>query len=182
MLTPSARCLLRPSGHTYGVHQGFRFYVAVFFLGNLGYFPQSQGDTWVAGLGVLEKGSLGCGLSKPIMGFQSPSWAFVSRKMALIFLEALSLWVRCRRRFFFSTKKGPIFLEALDLWVRCRRRLFFRQKRAPYFWKPLTCGYVAAGASFFRQKRAPYFLARIHQIWARIMRARHGNIWHGTGS
>ena len=46
----------------------------------------------------------------------------------------------------------------------------------------MTCGYVAAGAFFFRQKRVPYFLARIHQIWARIMRARHGNIWHGTGS
>ena len=74
------------------------------------------------------------------------------------------------------------------------------------FWifrKHQTCGYVAAGfffftkkgphisgspwlvgtlpqALFFSQKRAPYFLARIHQIWARIMRARHGNILHGT--
>ena len=30
--------------------------------------------------------------------------------------------------------KGPRFLEALNLWVRCRRRLFFPQKRDPYFW------------------------------------------------
>ena len=38
--------------------------------------------SWRDGLGTLEKGPLECGLSKPIMGFQSPSWAFVSRKMA----------------------------------------------------------------------------------------------------
>ena len=103
-----------------------------------------------------------------------------SSKKAPIFLEALDLWVRCRRRFFFH-KKGPIFLEALNLWVRCRRRLFFPEKWPPYFWKPLTCGYVAAGAFFFH-KKGPIFLeallsrtARIHQIWARIIRARHGN-------
>ena len=36
---------------------------------------------WRDGFGTLEKGPLECGLSKPIMGFQSPSWAFVSRKM-----------------------------------------------------------------------------------------------------
>ena len=72
------------------------------------------------------------------------------------------------------------------MWVRCRRRFFFPEKRAPYFWKPLACGYVAAGA-FFSTKKGPIFLeallsrtARIHQIWARIIRARHGNIWHGT--
>ena len=34
--------------------------------------PDGGYHGWVAGLGVLEKGSLGCGLSKPIMGFQSP--------------------------------------------------------------------------------------------------------------
>ena len=34
---------------------------------------------------------------------------------------------------FFSTKKGPIFLEALNLWVRCRRRLFFPTKKGPIF-------------------------------------------------
>ena len=63
--------------------------------------------------------------------------------------------------------------------------VFFPQKRGPYFWKPWTCGYVAAGAFFFPQKRDPYFWARIHQIWARIMRARHGNppppVKGGTG-
>ena len=34
------------------------------------------------------------------------------------FLQALSLWVRCRR-LFFSAKKAPIFLQALSFWVRC---------------------------------------------------------------
>ena len=37
---------------------------------------------------------------------------------------------------FFPQKRGPIFLEALNLWVRCRRRLFFPEKWPPYFWKP----------------------------------------------
>ena len=68
---------------------------------------------------------------------------------------------------------------------------FFHKKGAPYFWKPLACGYVAAGA-FFSTKKSPIFLealpsrtARIHQIWARIIRARHGNppppVKGGTG-
>ena len=42
-------------------------------------------------------------------------------------------------------------------------------------------------ALFFPRKKGPIFLeallsrtARIHQIWARIMRAWHGNIWQGT--
>ena len=52
--------------------------------------------------------------------------------------------------------KGPRFLQALNLWVRCRRRNFFPRKKAPDFWKPLACGYVAAGA-FFPQKIYPYF-------------------------
>ena len=39
-----------------------------------------------------------------------PQALFFSRKMAPIFLQALSFWVRCRRRLFFSAKKGPIFL------------------------------------------------------------------------
>ena len=47
--------------------------------------------------------------------------------------------------------KGPRFLEALNLWVRCRRRLFFPEKWPPDFWKPLTADYVAAGA-FFSEK------------------------------
>ena len=47
------------------------------------------------------------------------------------FLEALNLWVRCRRRLFFPRKMVPRFLEALNLWVRCRRRFFF-QKKCPH--------------------------------------------------
>ena len=59
------------------------------------------------------------------------------------FLESLNLWVRCRRRFFFSRKMAPRFMEALNLWVRCRRRLFFSRNMAPRF--PDAAG-GAAGA------------------------------------
>ena len=92
------------------------------------------------------------------------------------FLEALNLWVRCRRRFFFPQKRGPIFLEALNLWVRCRRRLFFPEKWPPYVGSPELVGTLPQ-ALFFPQKRLHISGS---QIWARIMRARHGNIWHGT--
>ena len=34
---------------------------------------------------------------------------------------------------FFLGKKAPIFLQALSLWVRCRRRFFFFRKVAPGF-------------------------------------------------
>ena len=65
---------------------------------------------------------------------------------------------RSETLFFGLNPKGAKFLEALNLWVRCRRRFFFfHRKGAPYFWKPLTCGYVAAGAFFFPAKRPPYF-------------------------
>ena len=106
---------------------------------------------WRDGLGALEKGPLECGLSNPIMGFQSPSWAFFSRKMAPIFLEALNLWVRCRRRFFFLRKMAPIFLEALNLWVRCRRRLFFFRKMAPIFLEAPHKKIISCGASRVHQ-------------------------------
>ena len=33
-------------------------------------------------------------------------------------------------------KMAPIYLEAFNLWVRCRRRFFFSEKWPPYFWKP----------------------------------------------
>ena len=59
--------------------------------------PISPPRVWVAGLGVMEKGSLGCGLSKPIMGFQSPRLVgtlpqalFFFRKMAPRFLGHFS--------------------------------------------------------------------------------------------
>ena len=86
------------------------------------------------------------------------------------FLKALNLWVRCRRRFFFSAKKAPIFLQALSFWVRCRRRLFFSAKKGPIFFgtDPPDLGTDHEGT-------ARKYLAR-HGI----MRARHGNIWHGT--
>ena len=78
-------------------------------------------------------------------------WTKYFWKMVPIFLEALSFWARCRRRFFFQKngphiftspellgtlpqalfffrKMAPIFLQALSFWVRCRRRFFFSQK------------------------------------------------------
>ena len=47
---------------------------------------------------------------------------------------------------FFLRKMALIFLQAPNLWVRCRRRLFSPEKWPPDFCKPPTCGYVAAGA------------------------------------
>ena len=76
-------------------------------------------------------------------------------------LEALNLWVRCRRRFFFFRKMAPRCLEAPDLRGRCRGRFFFfmfSETWPPYFWKPLTADYVAAGA-FFSQKNGPHISA-----------------------
>ena len=35
----------------------------------------------------------------------------------------------------FFQKNGPGFLEALNLWVRCRRRFFFPEKWPPIFLK-----------------------------------------------
>ena len=64
---------------------------------------------------------------------------------------------RSKTLFFGLNLKGGKFLEALNLWVRCRKRFFFHKKRSPYFWKPLACGYVAAGAFFSPEKRVPYF-------------------------
>ena len=87
--------------------------------------------------------------------------------------------------FFSPEKKAPYFWKPLTCGY-VAAGAFFPTKRAPYFWKPLDCGYVAAG-TFFSTKKGPIFLeallsrrALIHQICALIMRARHGNIWHGT--
>ena len=98
-----------------------------------GILPRAQAGwmaaSWRDGLGALEKGPLECGLSKPIMGFQSPSWAFFFfQKMAPIFLEALSLWVRCRRRFFFPEKWPPSFLGSPKLVGTLPQAPFFSEK------------------------------------------------------
>ena len=78
------------------------------------------------------------------------------------FLQALSLWVRCRRRFFFQ-KNGPHIFTSPELLGTLPQALFFSEKWPPYFYKPWASGYVAAGAFFFfRQKRPPYF----YKPWA----------------
>ena len=82
---------------------------------------------------------------------------------------------------FFSAKKGPIFLQALSFWVRCRRRLFFSAKKGPIFLgtDPPDLGtdhqgtarkYLARHGSSGHGTEI-FGTARIHQIWAR----------HGTG-
>ena len=120
-------------------------------LGNNNPIQVDKLGGWIRGLG---KGVFGMwafkahhGLSKPIVGFcfqkngphifgspklvgTLPQVPFFSQKNGLIFLEALSLWVRCRRRLFFFRKMAPIFLEALNFWARCRRR-FFSHKNGP---------------------------------------------------
>ena len=108
---------------------------------------------WIRGLG---KGVFGMwafkahhGLSKPIMGFcfqkngphifgrtelvgTLPQAPFFSRKMAPRFLEALSLWVRCRRRLFFQ-KNGPQISGSPELVGTLPQASFFFRKMAPRF-------------------------------------------------
>ena len=57
---------------------------------------------------------------------------------------------------------GPIFLEALSLWVRCRRRLFFFQKNGLHiFGSPEFVGTLPQAPFFFRkngpQISGPFF-------------------------
>ena len=47
---------------------------------------------------------------------------------------------------FFFQKMAPIFMEALNLWVRCRRRFFFFRKMAPRFPDAAGAGGAAGGA------------------------------------
>ena len=61
-----------------------------------------------------------------------PQALFFFRKMAPIFLEALSLWVRCRRRFFFQ-KNGPHIFTSPELLGTLPQALFFFRKIAPIF-------------------------------------------------
>ena len=91
-----------------------------------------------------------------------PQALFCCQKNGLYFEKPLTCGHVAAGAFFFR-KMAPIFLEAPNLWVRCRRRFFFPIKKGPIFLEALLSR-----------------TARIHQIWARIMRARHGNIWHGT--
>ena len=101
---------------------------------------------------------------------------------------------RSKTLFFGLNLKGAKFLEALNLWVRCRRRLFFSTKKGPHiFGSPELVGTLPQ-APFFSTKKGPIFLGTDppdlgtdHEGTARkylarhgIMRARHGNIWHGT--
>ena len=86
------------------------------------------------------------------------------------FLQALSFWARCRRRFFFSAKKAPIFLQALSFWVRCRRRLVFFGKKGPHI-----SGHGSTRSGHGSSGHGTEIFGT-----ARIIRARHGNIWHGT--
>ena len=57
--------------------------------------------------------------------------------------------------------KGPRFLEALNLWVRCRRRLFFSQKNGPHiFGSPKLVGTLPQ-APFFSEKWASSSLGQL---------------------
>ena len=107
---------------------------------------------------------------------------------------------RSKTLFFGLNPKGAKFLEALNLWVRCRRRFFFQKKGPHISGSPWLVGTLPQ-ALFFSQKKGPHIsgsppephgtdppdLGTDHQGTARkylarhgIMRARHGNIWHGT--
>ena len=82
----------------------------------------------------------------------------------------------------FSGKKGPIFLEALDLWVRCRRRLFFRQKRGPIFFgtDPPDLGTDHEGMARKYLARHGIMRARHGNIWHGTDPPGHGTEIFGT--
>ena len=80
--------------------------------------------------------------------------------------------------------RGQIFTSP-ELVGTLPQALFFFGKKGPHIFTSSELLGTLPQAPFFRQKRAPYFWARIHQIWARIIRARHGNppppVKGGTG-
>ena len=77
-------------------------------------------------------------------------------------MEALNLWVRCRRRFFFH-KKNPIFLEALGLWVRCRRRSFFFLRKMPPILLEAPNLWVRCRRRFFLRKNGSHIFTKCHK-------------------
>ena len=104
---------------------------------------------WRDGLGVLEKGSLGCGLSKPIMGFQSPSWAFVSRKMAQKsgghFSEKKRRLRQRTHKFRASRNLGAIFPEKKSACGNVPTNSGLPEIWGPFFWKKKgACGNVVS--------------------------------------
>ena len=110
--------------------------------------------------------------------------AFFFRKMAPIFLEALNLWVRCRRRLFFQ-KNGPHIFGSPKLVGTLPQAPFFFQKNGPHiFGSPELVGTLPQ-ALFFSRKMAPIFLQAL-SLWVRCRRRfffrKNGPPYVGGGS
>ena len=61
-------------------------------------------------------------------------------------------------RVFRPESQGGKFLQALSLWVRCRRRFFFGKKGPHIFTSPELLGTLPQALFFFLQKNGPpYF-------------------------
>ena len=111
------------------------------------HFPNSSGPTH---LGPVWAHPRGPGLGPPIWAQLGPTHGgphisgsperlttlpqalFFSRKMAPIFLEALSFRARCRRRLFFQ-KNGPHIFGSPELLGTLPQALFFQKNGPPYF-------------------------------------------------
>ena len=105
-------------------------------------FCKAIHDSWRDGLGALEKGPLECGLSKPIMGFQSPSWAFVSRKMA-----------QKSGGHFSEKKKAPAATYPQTQGFQKYGGHFSGKKKAPAATYPQAQGFQKYGGHFSEKKR-----------------------------
>ena len=90
---------------------------------------------------------------------------------------------------FFSTEKGPHISGSPELVGTLPQAPFFFHKKGTHIsGSPELVGTLPQ-APFFPTKKGPIFLGTDHEGTARkylvrhgIMRARHGNICHGTGS
>ena len=69
---------------------------------------------------------------------------------------------------FFSRKMAPIFLEALNLWVRCRRRLFF-QKNGPQILVDVSGWPRAMSCHVMASRAMPGHIFTCHAIFLRVM-------------
>ena len=95
---------------------------------------------WRDGLWTLENGPLECGPSRPIVGFQSPSWAIFYQKNGP-HLSASPGWpTTLPQALFFFQENDPHISGSPERPPTLPQALFFSEKRPPYSWKP-TVGF-----------------------------------------
>ena len=109
----------------------FQEFASIFFMGEKYFQEFASNFSWVKHIFRNLVPIFG---SPELVG-TLPQALFFSQKNGPIFLEALSLWVCCRRRFFFQ-KNGPHIFTSPELLGTLPQALFFPEKCPPYFWKP----------------------------------------------